>query len=1062
MRLENVTITPISMVNHQNLQRVEIACKADRTGHCMLTIWKDGAVYAETDLPVVSGERRCVRMLPVPEAAFTAIWRIERKGEILAEGEFFWPVPRQWELSVMLSSHTDIGLHNSQFIQRYNSERFLDMAMELVDTTAERQENDRYRYTVEGNWFWSNYGKDRGEDAAKAVVENYVRSGDIGICAGIAGNVTQTYGLEEMCRSAYPRRWLKDTWDVDGKTFTMIDNNGLSWGLVQPYADAGYENLIFAPNCWNPLPSTIWTQDTSIPGSFEMPGYVWNPQSPGGGARVDVRYDSDIPLVFNWENADGSRKILTFCSTQYHWGGMVFGMTSEGAVPQNTWEDRMADQLQTLEKRTPYEMWLILNYADDQAPDLRVTDDIQRWNSLWKFPKLRTLGDADGFFDRFKARYGDHIPSIRGEITGGWYQLALAVSDVLADKFAADRALPQAETLSSMAWLSDNSFRYPEHEFRKAWEYLLCNDEHSYGASGYQGSRVFETWMQHRDWVETAAKIAADASEAALEALAANVTAAEDSLLLVNATNQSRSAWAEKDGNAALVENIPPMGYKTVPVSALRPLTKTASAMDTPVVENQHYRIAFDAHGGMRSIFDKALKRELLQQDKVAANTLLYTNNNHKSFLRPGPAAFTILENQMGITVTATMQEPVSGAAVSQIVTLPAEEKAIRIENRLEHVNSLFNTRRYHRFLYYAFPFDVPGARRLCHLNGCVAEYGKDLTGHGTDTYMASREWCCAENDAFGIGLMQLDSQIVEFDHIHPDKTDFDAAGDGSAMYVYLANDWIQMHVRGGSELNYRFRYQITSYEGDHIAAGLPQMAERFANPIRSISIPAQEGTLPGVHSFVSTSHPVRLLTLKRAYDGSGLTARVYSPETEIPANLQLGLTDLPEAQQVPLTIDERPGGMPARGFAAYGIGRDQFTLPTTENEPACAGHAPIGYWETGLIQAPRAGCGEHKDLIYLLWGQCMEENLTGYELFRSESEDVPTDTPIAFVAPGVWRVVRYEDHACKENTRYYYRVRSVFADGSKGPLSPVFSGATREAPWVETATGYIVEEALL
>lgn len=37
---------------------------------------------------------------------------------------------------------------------------------------------------------------------------------------------------------------------------------------------------------------------------------------------------------------------------------------------------------------------------------------------------------------------------------------------------------------------------------------------------------------------------------------------------------------------------------------------------------------------------------------------------------------------------------------------------------------------------------------------------------------MAVNEWCCSENQDYGVALMLLDNQLIEFDHIHTDKTD--------------------------------------------------------------------------------------------------------------------------------------------------------------------------------------------------------------------------------------------------------------------------------------------------
>ena len=106
---------------------------------------------------------------------------------------------------------------------------------------------------MEGSWFLSNYLSDRDKKSCDELINDYINKGKIGVCAGVAGNHTQTFGFEEMCRSTYSRAYLEEQ-GVKSKTMTMIDNNGLSWSMVGPYSNAGIENIIFAPNQWNPLP----------------------------------------------------------------------------------------------------------------------------------------------------------------------------------------------------------------------------------------------------------------------------------------------------------------------------------------------------------------------------------------------------------------------------------------------------------------------------------------------------------------------------------------------------------------------------------------------------------------------------------------------------------------------------------------------------------------------------------------------------------------------------------------------------------------------------------------
>ena len=126
----------------------------------------------------------------------------------------------------MQSSHTDIGLHNSQYHQRFYSEEFLDEAAKLCDETDGRPENDRYRYVMEGRWFWENYPSDRGAEAAERMLAGYVRPGKIGLCSGVAGNHIFAYGMEEMCRSTYGRSKILRDWGVDSHTLSMIDTVG--------------------------------------------------------------------------------------------------------------------------------------------------------------------------------------------------------------------------------------------------------------------------------------------------------------------------------------------------------------------------------------------------------------------------------------------------------------------------------------------------------------------------------------------------------------------------------------------------------------------------------------------------------------------------------------------------------------------------------------------------------------------------------------------------------------------------------------------------------------------
>ena len=1049
--MRNLRIQPVSMVNHEGMQWIDLFAHADRAMHLTLQCLAEGGgeeVLCGGRFALSAGENHAVLLLPAPEKDIPVIWRVlDERGEVIEEQRALWKKPRAWEFYIMISSHTDIGLHEPQYFQRWQTAKFLDEAMALCDQTADRAPEDQYRYVMEGTWMFDTYPGERGEEAARRMVRDYIQKGKLGVCTGVAGNHTQTFGLEEMCRAAYERRRLLDDWGIDCRTLTMIDNNGMSWAMVQPFAEAGYKRIIFAPNQWNPCPSTIWHKDGSVYGA------TWNPEASGGGARIDMRFDSDLPRIFYWQAADKKHKILVTSGGKYSQCGDMFGMQQHSVPNQETllrMEARISRNLVRMEEKIPYDIWFMPIYEDNQEPEMNLTDSIAQWNAHWKWPRIQTAGNPDEAMDKLEERFGDQIPVLTGEMSGGWYQHPVSAPEVLAAKFAADRALPTAEKLSTLASLACPGYEYPATAFNRAWMALLCNDEHSYGVSGYQGRRVYETWMQHWDWVETAQRTADQESQRALGAVAARIPAKEPSLVVFNPMARPRterichevSLWSEP------VE-LPPMGYATVPLSALRrePIREEVQGFCPPVVENEFFRVAFAENGGIRSLVDKQLGRELIDQKaEYPANCLVYTQDNHQSFVTPSRASFTVCSNSRGVWVTARMEEPVSGAAIVQVVTLPAGEKRVDIDNRLSHVRGLYNNCRYSRYAYYAFPFDVPGGRRICHLNGCEAEYGVDNTGHCTDVYMACDGWACAENAGGGVALVQLDSELIEFDHIHPDKTDYGLPGEGSAMYVYLANDWLQMHTPGGSHMDFRFRYSIASYDGDHRAAGVPQLAERLATPVVTRCIPAQEGDLPARLSFMSAE--ARLLTLKRAEDGKGLIVRLYGDKPELTMNGEF----FGRPEVAANTPDERETAEePAPGFITLRLtGEGLCGLPVraeTETRGQGAARTPVGTIYTGLIQRPRAARGEEDGMLYLLWGAVVEKDLAGYEVYRGERSGFTADehSRVAFAEPEEYCEGRYVDRGLKHHTRYFYRVCAVDKQGSRGPLSEEFSAWTKE-----------------
>ena len=567
----------------------------------------------------------------------------------------------------------------------------------------------------------------------------------------------------------------------------------------------------------------------------------------------------------------------------------------------------------------------------------------------------------------------------------------------------------------------------------------------------------------------------------ALVALAAAVPADVPSVFVFNPTLQTRNEPVEIAPPAGGVRRlvfktaeIPPLGYAVLPLSEGGAATATEQpCMEPPVIENDFYRLAFATDGAIKSLFDKALNRELLDASApYRCNQFVYTRDANKTFASPSAARLTVETSPLGQTVVARMDDPVSGAAIEQRVTLPAYEKRVDIDNRLNHVSGLAGTNRWYRFGYYAFPFAVSNAEFRVGLNGCSADPCKDQTGHGTDAYHAARDWSYVGNGSFGVVLAQLDSSLIEFGKIHEKKNTFGETPTNAYLYSYAFNNWLYGHASepGASRMNLRYRYAITSRSGGFRAVEAARFAERITAPLLATVIPqAQKGSLPRTrHSFLSTDAPhVSLLALKLSETpGRGVIARFRETEGRAAgtANVKIGWGSNPRLTRCSVTEQDRDVlSRPFLAFAPFGYSTLRIEEPgvsmsaSLEETPVAKSDSPAkaGSVYTGLIDAPRAWFGDTCDILYLQWGQNREPGLSHYELYRGDEPDfaVCQKTKIAEVKPGPYlTTVVYTDRGLQPNTVYYYRVLAVDRNGRKGEPSDVCEGVTR-ATQVEKAT---------
>src|SRR6188472_1747413 len=142
-------------------------------------------------------------------------------------------------LHVANHSHTDIGFTDYQDVCFRQHREFVDDALDLVEATADYPEGARYRWTCEVTgpllgWL-------RAASPSQLERLRYWHERGAVDVAGMQYNLTPLLNVEQLCRSLYPLRALRDEYGLTVRTAMQCDVNGISWLFADLLPTAGIE-----------------------------------------------------------------------------------------------------------------------------------------------------------------------------------------------------------------------------------------------------------------------------------------------------------------------------------------------------------------------------------------------------------------------------------------------------------------------------------------------------------------------------------------------------------------------------------------------------------------------------------------------------------------------------------------------------------------------------------------------------------------------------------------------------------------------------------------------------
>lgn len=795
---------------------------------------------------------------------------------------------RKWRIYVAPSSHTDIGYTDLQPKCAERHSQNTDTAVQLLRTFPD------FRWNLEVAWQAENYLATRKGSQLEEFLQA-ARDGKIGVQALYCNILTGLCSHEEACRlTAYAYKLHREQ--------------------KIPYRSA--------------MISDVPTQEASLPMLLAGSGIRYF----SSGINNDRAYtftqmQNKCPCW--WEGPDGSRVLMMYVHGYAH--AQAWGLDQSVEVARS----RVLGNLQQYANRKdyPYDAVFLHGAVSDNCPlNARLAEVCKAWNERYEFPKL-ILCDNAAFFEYIEKQYGDKLPVFRGSAGTYWEDGA---GSSARETTMVRNAHEQAATGEKFLALADRigGTRLSQSAaINDVWRNCMLYDEHTWGA--YCSISQPESELTKAQW-KIKARFAIDAHQGASQLLDRGRTSLA-SLVKVDRPGGrlvfNPSSWPRTDGllfflsasydpSLQIVKDVPPCGYRLLGREEDESLTAGQPA-EGSVIESRHYRVEFDpATGGVKSIRDKELDKELVDQKAgYGANQYVYVAGGNGTRIVSNPHG---PEPKLTITTSGkaklrrlrfpkvgeVMMVETAGTMARKIKSLVIVWEDIK---RVDFGNILEKTPTYDKEgVYFAFPFaaEKPTFRYECPAG--IVNANKDMLPGACLDWFTVQHFVEVEGKDSTIAWATPDAPLVCFQDVNKGKWQTKLDFTNGHLFAYVMNNyWHTNYLAGQGGGDQHFRFAITSRaKSDRTASA--RFGWDVANPLQpTTSLPANPaGKLPGKPtSLISVAEPnVMVIGTKLADTGSALIVRLWEVESLATlAHLRLD-PRIPASKATACNLVELPG----------------------------------------------------------------------------------------------------------------------------------------------------------
>lgn len=661
--------------------------------------------------------------------------------------------------------------------------------------------------------------------------------------------------------------------------------------------------------------------------------------------------------AFEWFSPDGS-SVKGFSSGHYFTSAKALNAPCDQAI-QNVAQTLSDATVHYTQHNLPPH-YLFLSVADYVAPK-NYSALIEAWPEkearVCDVPTLKH-SSVEEFMDELTSNPDCTYRTYHGERPNEWAYIHGATHhEGIAYGRQASAVLPEAETFSTIHCLLENTFdSYPTQALEESWKNLLYADHGFGGGNGHITDQVFTNAMKK------ASCIAQDLKVHALEGIAKHIqsdAALGLPLIIFNTKSYTRTDIVryaldlrnvpapyfiieDTDGNPVdyqvvdetnafeltiefVATEVPSIGYKTYYIKPSSAPTKniwleethlqrtwlerytdrepsTAPPLKAPrhTIENDFYKIVF-TQGGLSSIYDKALEKELLDTKDYRGFELFMLKSKgtgageFKAIEQPTLDFSDSMKNytaeweiiaQGSLKTTLRLESKFSCCYVIQTISIYHTLKKIDCDIELVSFDGTPD-----REFRLALPLNLTSAQVTYDVPMGAVEIGKDeVRGAAATEFFRGidvihyptpcdhihprevQDWMSATDHQCTV---LLSSDVSLFDYINPRTQN---PQDLMLQPILLASrrschGWGNEYLQRGS---HTYHFSFTSHSGDW-RENVHQIAGANHPLVPVIAKSTQHATLPSTLSFFSVDQPqVVISALKKCEDDNHLIVRTY------------------------------------------------------------------------------------------------------------------------------------------------------------------------------------------